>query len=580
MNKLLPKTLLLTVAFTISFVSCREQDEESVMYIFASTDVHGAIFATDPLSGRQTYSSMAGIATYLENFNPDNYILLDNGDNLQGNPAVYYYNFVDTSSGHLWAGVLNYLGYDAATVGNHDIEAGHSVYDRIKEEYDFPLMAANAVREGTHDPYFVPYTIIEKAGLKVAVMGLITPGVPGWLPEILYEGIEFRDMVETAEEWMPEIKKENPDLVVGLFHAGWDESYEGEEGSYMNNNASLAVARKVEGFDIVFIGHDHDTMNDFIINEAGDSVLLIDAGSGARYLGAAEVIFERKGKPGIVSISGELVNIGRQEASSRFMDHFNDEYRLVENYVSRTIGYLDKEISTRDAYFGDSGFMDLIHGVQLQISGADISFAAPLSYDVTLEEGPLTVSDLFDLYRYENMLYTIEMSGYEIDRYLEYSYEQWFSTMSGPLDDLFKTETDDGKYGFINRTYNFDSAEGIDYIVDVSQPDGNKISITAFHDGRPFEEDKNYSVAINSYRGSGGGGHLEYACSLEEDELESRLLKSTDKDLRYYMIQWFEENEDPLIETDSNWYVIPREWIALAKTREYQKLFKETTNDD
>lgn len=580
MRKILPGTALLVITLTLFFVSCREQDEEAVMYIFASTDVHGAIFDTDPLSSKKNYSSMAVIAAYLENFDNDDYILLDNGDNLQGSPAVYYYNFVDTSSGHLWAGVLNYLGYDAATVGNHDIEAGHGVYDRIREEYNFPLLAANAVEEGTGDPYFLPYTIIEKGGLKVAVMGLITPGVPGWLPPILYEGIEFRDMVETAGEWMPEIKKENPDLVVGLFHAGWDESYEGEEGSYMNNNASLAVARKVEGFDIVFIGHDHDKMNDFIINEAGDSVLVIDAGSRARYLGVAELVLEGKKKPGIVSISGELVNMNSREASNTFKDHFNDEYSLIEDYVSRTIGYIDKKITTRDAYFGDSDFMDLIHRVQMEVSGADISFAAPLSYDVTLGEGRLTVSDMFDLYRYENMLYTIEMSGHEIDRYLEYSYAQWFSTMAGPDDDLFKTESDNGSYTFTNRTYNFDSAAGIDYVVDVSKPDGKKIAITAFSDGSPFEEDENYRVAINSYRGSGGGGHLEHACSLGNDELDSRLLESTDKDLRYYMIKWFEENDDPLIETDSNWYIIPREWIALSRTGEYEKLFKETTNDE
>ncbi|MGM0665793.1 MAG: bifunctional metallophosphatase/5'-nucleotidase [Bacteroidota bacterium] len=580
MNKLLTIQALLIVALSISFVSCNEQEEESVIYIFASTDVHGAIFDTDPLTGRKSYSSMANIASYIENFERDEYILLDNGDNLQGSPAVYYYNFVDTSSVHLWARVLNYLDYDAATVGNHDIEAGHQVYDRIRDEYDFPLLAANAVVEGTGNPYFTPYTIIEKGGLKVAVMGLITPGVPGWLPGILYEGIEFRDMVETAEKWMPEIEKENPDLVVGLFHAGWDESYEGEEGSYMNNNASLAVAKKVEGFDIVIIGHDHDTLNEFVISEAGDSVLILDAGSRAGYLGVAELVLEGKRKKRIVSISGELLNMNSQEASGSFMEHFDEEYGLIKDYVSRTIGHLDKRITTREAYFGDSGFMDLIHRVQLQISGADISFAAPLSYDVTLEEGQVTVSDMFDLYRYENMLYTMEMKGDEIDRYLEYSYAQWFDTMTGPGDNLFKTEVTDRAYTFSNRTYNFDSAAGIDYTVDVSKPDGNKINIRAFSDGRPFEADKKYRVALNSYRGSGGGGHLEHACSLENDELDSRLLESTDKDLRYYMIKWFEENEDPVIETDSNWYIIPGEWIALSKTREYEKLFKETTNDE
>ena len=96
--------------------------------------------------------------------NNSNVLLLDNGDILQGQPAVYYYNFVDTLSPHICASVMNYMGYEAATTGNHDIEAGHDVYDRLVSEYNFPVLAANALDIKTGKPYFKPYVIIQKAG--------------------------------------------------------------------------------------------------------------------------------------------------------------------------------------------------------------------------------------------------------------------------------------------------------------------------------------------------------------------------------------------------------------------------------
>ena len=162
---------------------------------------------------------------------------------------------------------MNFMGYDAGTVGNHDVEAGHSVYDRLVKEYNFPLLAANAVDIKTGKPYFKPYQIIEKDGIKIAVFGLVTPAIPNWLPEELYSGIEFRDMVETAKIWMPVILKEKPDLVVGLFHSGWDRSEsEIQNQDPVNENGSAAVAYNVPGFDIIFNGHDHKLANEKFVN--------------------------------------------------------------------------------------------------------------------------------------------------------------------------------------------------------------------------------------------------------------------------------------------------------------------------
>lgn len=572
--RILTRISLFSALIVLLLSSCVSKKEERTLHIFATTDVHGYVFDKDPYTGNTSHTSMARLETYLKGFSRDEYILLDNGDNLQGNPSVYYYNFEDTTGTHLWARVLNYFDYNAVTAGNHDIEAGHAVYDRIRNQYDFPMLAANAVSVSSGKPYFTPYTIIEQKGLKVAVLGLITPRVPDWLPEVLYKGIEFRDMVETAAEWMPQIKRHNPDLVIGLFHAGWDEEYSGEAGSYMNENASMAVAREVPGFDIVMMGHDHDTLNKYIENTEGERVLLLDGGSRASYLQVARVVYKPGKKNKELTVEGDIIDLSKQPAGDEFIKHFATDYDTVRSYVSRRIGSLQNSVSSRESFFGDSEFMDLIHTVQLEISDADISFAAPLSFDVEIEKGDLTVGDMFQLYRYENMLYTVELTGAEVDRYLEYSYGNWIATMNGPDGDLFETEYSGNRYRFKNRTYNFDSAEGINYVVDVSKPDGDKVYISTLTDGREFDEERIYKVALNSYRGNGGGGHLKYAIENSGKSIDDIMLGSTEKDLRYFMINRVGRYDNLRIEKNNNWLLKPVDWVENVKGREYNKLFE------
>lgn len=564
--------VLLVAVFTVVSAGC--SGNRSSLRIIVTTDVHGNIFSEDLFSGEVLPGSMSRVSAFAGLSRDRDLILLDNGDNLQGTPAVYYYNFEDTISEHLWASVLNYIGYDAVTVGNHDFEAGHSVYDRIREQYDFPMLAANAIEISTGDPWFEPYTIIRRGSHRIAVIGLVTPGVPGWLPEVLYEGISFEDMVESAAYWMEQVKKEKPDLVVGLFHAGWNEEYgPGTAQSYMNENASARVAREVPGFDVIFIGHDHDLQTREIVNVAGDTVLMIDAGSHSRYMGVADIDFKKGTGSGNRDIRGYLVRSDTIEPDSGFDERFRDQYNIVREYVMRGIGILQSDLFAGDALFGDSPFMDLIHTVQLETSGADISFAAPLSFNVTIDSGNLYVRDMFDIYRYENMLYSLSLYGHEIDAYLEYSYGLWTSRMSSGDSRMLKYDHETEGYRLKNRYYNFDSAEGVDYVVDLSREEGSRVTISGMTDGRPFYPDSLYVVAVNSYRGSGGGGHLESGCGIPAGELDSRIIHSTEKDLRYYMMKWIESEETIDIRANNNWRFIPAVWTEIASDREKRALF-------
>ena len=174
-------------------------------------------------------------------------VLLDDGDSLQGQPTVYYYNFLKTDVPHIWGEVLNYLKYDVVGVGNHDIEAGHPVYDKLVKEVKAPVICANIVKEGTDEPYFKPYAIITRQGVKIAILGIIEPKITEQLPNAFWSGMDVLDMVETAKKWVPIIQeKEKPDLLVGLFHAGVDYTYGGQNADTPSNeNASQLVAEQV-----------------------------------------------------------------------------------------------------------------------------------------------------------------------------------------------------------------------------------------------------------------------------------------------------------------------------------------------
>ena len=527
--------------FISILTSCSRTVNKSIS-IIETTDIHGVILPYDFIEKGKLNFSMASSYDYIRKVREkkDVTVLLDDGDNLQGQPEVYYYNFIDTVSPHFLPQVMNYMSYDAGTVGNHDVETGHSVYDRLVKEYNFPLLAANAVDIKTGKPYFKPYTIIDKKGIRIAVFGLITPAIPNWLPSELYSGIEFKDMVETAKKWMPVILGEKPDLVVGLFHSGWDRNEgKSEQSSDLNENGSAAVAYNVPGFNIIFNGHDHKVANEKFVNSIGDTLLILNGGSRSEKLAEAEIAFSSgkiNGKRQM-KISGKIINVADYSHDADFIKRFDSENKIIDEYVNRVIGSSLSTVSSREAYFGSSAFIDMIHSIQLEITGADISFAAPLSFDVQINKGPITVGDMFKLYRFENMLYTMTLSGEEVQKYLEYSYGGWFNTMNGPGDVLLKLRLGkdgkpvltNGKAWLKNQSYNFDSAAGINYTVDVSKPEGSRIMITGFTDGRPFDKNKTYRVAVNSYRGNGGGGHFIEGCGIPKNDLRKRLVSSTDQ---------------------------------------------------
>jgi 2',3'-cyclic-nucleotide 2'-phosphodiesterase/3'-nucleotidase len=398
-------------------------------------------------------------------------------------------------------------------------------------------------------------------------------------------------MVETAEKWISIIReKEKPDLIVGLFHAGVDYTYNNEKvDTYKNENASQLVAEQVPGFDVVFIGHDHAGWNLKIENTGGDSVLILGPLARAKTVVVANIQMEFDSvavKWNKKNLSGEIVEIKNYRPDDHFMSKFLLNLNVVKNYVQKPLGQITQSISSKESLFGPSQFVDLIQTAQLELTGADVSFAAPLSFNASIDSGWIRVKDMFKLYHYENFLYTIELSGKEIKDYLEYSFGNWFNKMRDENDHLLKFKYDkDGAIRYSERYsapeieeryYNYSSAAGIYYTVDVSKPLGDKVTITTLANGTPFDLSKTYTVAVNSYRGSGGGGHLTRGAGIPQKELSKRVLTSTEKDLRYYLMKWIEEKQIINPKIISTWRVVPTNWWELGREKDYKLLFGTT----
>lgn len=559
----------------------KKKTQTVTLRIVETSDVHGSFFPYDFITRKPKRGTLARVSTYVNKLRAElgeNVILLDNGDILQGQPTCYYYNYIDTESTNVAADVINYMHYDAETFGNHDVETGHACYDKWIKEVNCPMLGANIIDTKTGKPYVPPYTILNRQGVKIAIIGMITPAIPNWLTEDIWSGLRFDEMVSTARYWMDYLQKnEHPDVVVGLFHSGKEGGIKTAE---YEEDASIRVAQEVPGFDLVLFGHDHTRHNEVVTNVEGKPVTCLDPANNAISVADATIqLTLRKGKVISKTVSGNIVDVVNEPLDEAFMEHFKPHMEKVSAFVNRQIGVFKNTISTRDSYFGNSAFNDFILNLQLQITGADISFNAPLSFDASIKKGPVTVSDMFNLYKFENQLYVMRLTGEEIRKHLEMSYDLWMNTMTSPDDHLLllseSTYGDQQRLGFKNFSFNFDSAAGIDYIVDVTKPDGQKVKILQMSNGEPFDEAKWYKVAVNSYRGNGGGELLTRGAGIPRDELEKRVIWRSDRDQRYYLMKEIERMGEVDPQPNNNWKLVPEEWVKPAAERDRKILFKE-----
>lgn len=558
---------------------CGPKDGEYTFRLLTTNDVHGRYFDSLYVSDG-TENALTNIAWYVDSLRTaegaENVILLDAGDFLQGDNAAYYYNYVDTVSRHLYARMAEYIGYDAVVMGNHDIETGHKVYDRMVRTMKVPLLAANALRTDNGRPYFQEYVTLRRHGLNIVIIGFTNPNIKGWLSPVLWEGMTFESLVPMAQEVVDRVRsKEKADVVIVAVHAGTGSG----DGSILESQG-LDLFKSLSGVDFIVTAHDHRP-----VLHQNDSICLINAGSHCRSLGSGTVTLTvQDGKVVSKSLKAELLPVDKRNADREMQEMFRADYEAVKAFTLKEVGELRTDLRTRDAYRGMSDYVNLIHTLSLGCTPAQISFAAPLTFNGFIKAGTLVYNDLFTIYPYENQLFVVKMTGKEIKDYLEYSYDAWINTIDSSDDRLLKIadrpdpRTGQKHWSFINRPYNFDSAGGLVYTVDVTQPCGQRVTIQSLADGSAFDESSEYNVAMTSYRASGGGGIMRDGAGVDTDRIADRVVEYYPeiRDILYdYLLENGEIDPKKIGERKviGEWKFVPESFAEKAMDRDMRLLF-------
>lgn len=574
------KRYLTLLTALLSLFSCSApKDGDYTIHLLTTNDVHGRYFDSLYVSN-SVRPSLVSISAYVDSlrneWGADNIVLLDAGDCLQGDNASFYYNFIDTVSTHLYARMVDYIGYDAVVVGNHDIETGHRVYDRVRKDMKAPFLAANALDVSTGKSYFDDYVILKKGGLKVAVIGFTNANIKNWLSPKLWEGMEFTSLIPMAQEIVDKVRKEeNPDVVIVATHTGCGfgdgSQYEGQ---------GLDLFNSLTDVDFVVCAHDHRP----IIHQ-NDSICLVNAGSHCRNLGHGQINLRyEKGKLVSKSLSGDLIYVDKKVVDEEMKAEFAADFKAVKDFTTMEVGTLMTDLRTRDSYAGMSDYLNLLHTLSLNCAPAQISLAAPLTFNGFVKHGTILFNDLFTIYPFENQLYVIKMTGKEIKDCLEYSYDRWINTVESGQKHVLKIvnapdpRTGTKRWSFVNRSYNFDSAGGLDYVVDVTEREGNRVKIASLADGTPFDLDAEYNVAVTSYRASGGGGILREGAGIDTDRIDERVVEYY-PEIRDILYQYLLDNKviDPAVignpSVIGKWSFVPENVVRPALDNDMKLLF-------
>ena len=491
--------LLTLLAFVISCKSDKNTGNYNIG-LYAHGDIHGCFFDSLYTGSSEREASLANISSFIKEMREasggNNVILLDLGDNIHGDNSTHYYNYVhEYASGekHLFNKIAEYMGYDAVVVGNHDIEAGRDVHGKVCAESSIPRLAGNVVELASGKPVFEPYVILERNGLKIAVVGLTTHEVKMWLGKEKIEGLDVLPASSVVSDIVEAIRnKEKPHLLVLALHS---ETGKADEDNFMNSGRW--IAENVPGIDVVLASHDHIPFCGKVWN-GSDSVLIVNSGPYGKKLSG--VILDVTLEKGVVvekNISGELIDMGTVPKDTVYLHEFREDFLRVRAFSSKELGSIDAEINPNEIFDSPCVYSNLLHTVQLKESGADISFVSPSKFRGVIPAGEISYNDVLVMYPFENLLYKVALTGHQIKNYLELSYDNWKK-----------------------KPVSFDCAGGLKYTVDFSSQAGERVTIHSFTDNRAFCLDSTYTAAMASYRANGGGDLLLQATGLHTQQLD------------------------------------------------------------
>lgn len=536
---------------------------EVTVRVLATTDMHGNIYPYDYYTARALPRGLAKLSTLItaERAANPNTLLLDVGDTILGVPleAVHQagvFAGTDTSPDPMML-AMNTIGYDVMTVGNHEWNLGLKNLNAARSQAKFPWLAANISNTtGSTEKPFAAYFVKTVAGVKIAVVGITTPGEPVWETPEHYAGYAFQPGKEAAARAVAEVRlKEHPDVVIIAAHAGLDRDAKTGVLTPFDNlpgeNMVYQIATEVPGIDAIIFGHTHSELAGATVN----NVLLMQPRNWGMSLGELDLKLEDTpdGHWHLSSKTSRVIPVTAETPPDEAIIRIGKPYHeAAERHLNAPVGESPVEMNGALARVQDSPMIDMVHQVQLHYAQADVSFASIFNAGLRIRKGPVTVREIAGLYLYDNTLFAIEGDGKMVREALENAARYFLSCTgdcsSGPLVNS----------GVI--AYNYDQAAGVEYEIDLHQPVGQRIRNLRYK-GQPLADDQKLRIAVNNYRAGGGAGYKMFA--------KAKVLWRSTQDIRDLMIEYYSEHKQLPAKSGGNWKIVP-EAAAAELVRETQ----------
>ena len=578
---------LLLLVLSMLLASCVSGGDTVDLCILYTTDTHSMICPYDFHHNQEGATSMSNFATLVREQRAiygDRCLVFDNGDKLSGSPTAYYYKFADTISEPLCYRAERLIAFDGVGIGSHDIDIPECLMPKRHDpDLQPPTLCANLIYRQTGKPVHTPYTIYERGGVRIAVIGMIAPTNGDWLPHELWNQFETEDMIECASKWIPIIQQQHhPDVIIGLFSCNKDYSdavNDYDIDTYKNPAGGRPVAMRVPGFDLILLGNSSIEAIGQDTNQAGQNVMYVQAGANCQKAGMVRIHLKRR-KDGAYNkrLFTSLIDLKQYEPDPVFSQAVRNAQDSIFLTFNRPIGYLQDCLLGAEGIYGPDYYRDFINSVQLWYTQADISIASVIvPSDTVLRPGPLTLRQVFDIYPVHHQLQQITMTGEEIRRFLEWGYSCQFETMHSPSDPLLQLQKDPyhhvlynqaGQPTLLHHPSHYVSAGGIHYTVDLTRPAGERVTILSRSDGSPFEMRNLYRVVLNSEQLLDHGKYISRGLNWDREELSLHAIPTQHNSMRKILFDYIRQADTVSFAYRHEWSILPEAFWREASSRE------------
>jgi len=471
--------------------------------ILHTTDLHGHILPSYDYDGNEGVGGLLRCATYIESVRAQtpNVLLVDIGDTIQGSAESL------RSGGLVMMEALRWLNYDAWVLGNHEFDWGLPALRKVHDACSIPILGANiGPRRGAEMPLpkVRPFLVREVDGVRLALVGLTTPGIPTWtLPDYLGD-LQFESSPETISRILPAVRAENPDILVLLVHQGLL-SYGDDHANEVNE-----IARRFPEFDVIIGGHSHSVQENVLVH----GVLYTQAGYHANWVGRVDLVYDTVSDR-LIEKRSEVVRMATDYAPhAGLREHLGSILPETESYLSEVIGHTLSPIAASLKLPAQSPLQQLLAKSIAAEVGAEIVIHGVLE-DYEIPAGDITREQLWRIVPYENRIGVARLLPGEIrgilQENLDYAEKYYFQGVYGLRYDLVLARAGNGMIRNLRR------ADG-----------------TAFH-GR-----ERVDVAFNSYVLASGG--RRYPKLRELTALPSSRLRLTGFDTRDAVEKYIRSN--------------------------------------